>query len=88
MTLEAPLSIVGWERNGKGVLGPRVVNLSTVLDPFVLSESASTLNLSLMRWRLVPQLDLDRIQNSKCLLLGAGTLGCGVARNLLVMKLK
>lgn len=83
MTLEAPLSIVGWERNGKGVLGPRVVNLSTVLDPFVLSESASTLNLSLMRWRLVPQLDLDRIQNSKCLLLGAGTLGCGVARNLL-----
>ncbi|EPY53853.1 ubiquitin-like conjugating enzyme Atg7 [Schizosaccharomyces cryophilus OY26] len=77
-----PLSTVGWERNGKGQLGPRVVNLSSLIDPVLLSESASMLNLSLMRWRLVPQLNLGIIQNTKCLLLGAGTLGCGVARNL------
>uniref|UniRef100_A0A674EF79 Ubiquitin-like modifier-activating enzyme ATG7 n=1 Tax=Salmo trutta TaxID=8032 RepID=A0A674EF79_SALTR len=74
---------VGWEKNPKGSMGPRMVNLSECMDPKRLAESSVDLNLKLMRWRLVPSLDLDKVTSTKCLLLGAGTLGCNVARTLM-----
>lgn len=49
-----------------------------------LAESAVDLNLKLMRWRLMPEVDLPLVAGTKCLLLGSGTLGCNVARALLV----
>ncbi|XP_053577068.1 ubiquitin-like modifier-activating enzyme ATG7 isoform X2 [Bombina bombina] len=73
----------GWEKNQKGGMGPRMVNLSECMDPKRLAESSVDLNLKLMRWRLVPTLDLDKVISAKCLLLGAGTLGCNVARTLM-----
>uniref|UniRef100_A0A8C2G9Q0 Ubiquitin-like modifier-activating enzyme ATG7 n=1 Tax=Cyprinus carpio TaxID=7962 RepID=A0A8C2G9Q0_CYPCA len=54
---------VGWEKNPKGAMGPRSVNLSECMDPK----------------RLV-----DKVVSTRCLLLGAGTLGCSVARTLMV----
>ena len=53
------------------------------MDPKLLAENAVGLNLKLMKWRMAPELDLEKIKNCKCLLLGAGSLGCQVARNLM-----
>ena len=84
-SIEQPPKCLGWEKNERGKLGPRTVNLSATMDPERLAESAVDLNLKLMKWRLLPELDLDVTQNTKCLLLGAGTLGCYVARTLMVI---
>ncbi|XP_064398702.1 ubiquitin-like modifier-activating enzyme ATG7 [Halichondria panicea] len=75
--------VMGWERNDKNKLAPKMVNLSSSMDPVRLSESSVDLNLKLMRWRLLPSLDLAKISGTRCLLLGSGTLGCNVARCLL-----
>jgi ubiquitin-like modifier-activating enzyme ATG7 len=73
----------GWEPASTGRLTSRVIDLSALLDPIELAKSSVTLNIRLMRWRLMPSLQVDEIANTKCLLLGAGTLGCAVAQVLL-----
>ncbi|XP_046424103.1 ubiquitin-like modifier-activating enzyme ATG7 [Neodiprion fabricii] len=74
---------VGWERSHNGKMGPNIIDLSNSMDIVKLSERAVNLNLKLMKWRLVPDLNLEKINKTRCLLLGAGTLGCSVARVLL-----
>ncbi|KAJ5627593.1 Ubiquitin-like modifier-activating enzyme atg7 [Penicillium herquei] len=75
--------ITGWERNPAQKLAGRIVNLTEYMDPVRLADQSVDLNLKLMKWRISPSLNLEKIKNTKCLLLGAGTLGSYVARNLL-----
>ncbi|KAL9643939.1 hypothetical protein ABK040_005408 [Willaertia magna] len=77
------ISVVGWEKNAKGKLGPRFANVGSMMDPIKLAESSVTLNLQLMKWRMFPSLNLELLSQTKCLLIGSGTLGCHVARNLM-----
>jgi ubiquitin-like modifier-activating enzyme ATG7 len=73
----------GWERNKKGKLLPRMIDLADSMDPKRLASTAVDLNLKLMRWRLLPSVNLELVRDLRCLLLGSGTLGCNVARQLL-----
>ncbi|KAE8348118.1 hypothetical protein BDV28DRAFT_161629 [Aspergillus coremiiformis] len=75
--------VTGWERNSTGKLTGRLVDLTEYLNPQRLADQSVDLNLKLMKWRISPNLDLEKIKRTKCLLLGAGTLGSYVARNLM-----
>ncbi|KAF8999186.1 E1-like protein-activating [Cyathus striatus] len=81
-TKEGRPEAVGWERTA-GRLVPKVADLGPMMDPKRLASQAVDLNLKLMRWRILPDLQLEKMQNTRCLLLGAGTLGCYVARSLM-----
>lgn len=75
--------VAGWEKNEDNQIRPRIANLSAQMDPKIQADINVDLNLKLMKWRVAPLLDLDRIKTTRCLLLGAGTLGSYVARILL-----
>ena len=65
------------------MLQTKTVSLKSQMDHASLAEQAVGLNLKLMKWRQAPDLDLEILKHTKCLLLGSGSLGCQVARNLL-----
>ncbi|KAL9011750.1 MAG: hypothetical protein Q9173_003433 [Seirophora scorigena] len=75
--------VSGWERSDKGKVSSKIANLGEYMDPARLADQAVDLNLKLIKWRISPGLDLDIVKRTKCLLLGAGTLGSYVARNLM-----
>lgn len=83
LTDSAPKTVPGWEKTPENKFATKVVNLGATMDPSQLAANSVDLNLKLMRWRVAPSLDLEGIKTSKCLLLGAGTLGSYVARILL-----
>ena len=77
------LELVDFPINKEGERDISVSDLKQIFDPNKLAESAVGLNLKLMKWRMVPSLDLDVIKDKKILLLGSGSLGCQIGRNLL-----
>ncbi|KAG4074407.1 hypothetical protein HA402_000386 [Bradysia odoriphaga] len=77
------LTWIGYERDNAGKILPKTVDMAASMDPEKLAKSSVQLNLKLMKWRLLPDLNLETIASTKCLLMGAGTLGCSVSRNLL-----
>ena len=83
LRLPPPLRTLGWEAQG-GRLEPR----RSQPQGAAVSLAASQLHLSLMQWRAAPGLDPARIQSTRALLLGAGTLGCSVARALVAWGCK
>lgn len=78
-----PLYYAGFAKNSMGKFQPSVTDLSTSLSPDKMAKSALNLNTKLMKWKISPDLDLDTITDKTCLLIGSGTLGSHVARNLL-----
>ncbi|EHA55718.1 Autophagy protein 7 [Pyricularia oryzae] len=81
-TSEMP-KVTGWERHPSSKLQARVISLAEYMDPTRIADQAVDLNLKLMKWRISPKLDLEAMRSLKCLLLGAGTLGSYVSRNLM-----
>ena len=75
-------ALVGWLPDRKGRLLPRRAKVGAGAHGPALAKQASDLNLSLMKWQAAPGVRLDALAASKVLLLGAGTLGCNVARGL------
>nr|CAD2140451.1 unnamed protein product [Meloidogyne enterolobii] len=74
---------VGWERTASDKLTYRSVDLKFMLDPINIMEQSVDLNLKLIRWRQAPSISLDKFTSLRILLVGAGTLGCNIARALL-----
>lgn len=56
---------LGFEKNGNGAFGPKLASMKAQMDPTALAESQSMLNLKLMKWRLVPDLDLEIFTEKK-----------------------
>ena len=84
ITVKAPLPAdqvyAGWKLNNKK---PYFTNVAESMDPESLFKAAANLNLRLMKWRMAPGLDVDKLHEQRVLLFGCGTLGCNVARDLL-----
>jgi ubiquitin-like modifier-activating enzyme ATG7 len=59
------------------------VDLKRFMDPVTIAADSVALNIKLMKWRLLPGLEPEKMSNLRFLLIGAGTLGCAVARCLL-----
>ncbi|ELP85409.1 autophagy protein, putative, partial [Entamoeba invadens IP1] len=82
---ELPLDgMSGWFTvKSTGKIVPQVHHLAESMNPEMLATQAVELNLQLMKWQLFKSLDLEMLKQTKCLLIGAGTLGCNVSRVLM-----
>ncbi|EES03274.2 hypothetical protein BDA96_03G237900 [Sorghum bicolor] len=73
---------IGWEginpRKGTKEMKPKEIDLQS-MNPASQDEEKQLMHLKLMGWRHFP-VNIDKLSHVRVLLLGAGTLGCEVAR--------
>jgi hypothetical protein len=73
-----------WETDDQGRQRPRALDLNNHLDRRRIMQTSADLNLKLIKWRLLPQLDLERIAQTKyappLTLLSHGTHACNTAQ--------
>ena len=65
--------VAGWELNPRGRPGPRSIHLRPLLDATHLAIQAADLNLQLMKWRMIPNLQVSMSPVS-CWVGASGTL--------------
>ena len=61
----------------------KVINIRECIGETAILEGAGKNNLELMKIRLAPEINFEKIYSLKVLIIGSGTLGCNVARGLL-----
>ena len=76
-------SWVKWPVETGGFTTVQCVDLKRFLDPVYIASESVQLNVKLIKWRLIPQLEPEKMSSLRFLLIGAGTLGCSVARCLI-----
>jgi molybdopterin/thiamine biosynthesis adenylyltransferase len=64
------------------------VDMAGTMNPEIIAEQNAELNLKLMMWKHEPDLPIEKLRNIKCLLIGAGTVGCSVARTLIAWGIR
>lgn len=77
--------VIGWEGetpgDGRKEMKMKAINLKS-LSPESQVDEQQLMHLKLMGWRHFP-VNLDKLHGTRCLLLGAGALGCEVSRLLM-----
>ncbi|KAF7457551.1 Ubiquitin-like modifier-activating enzyme atg7 [Cryptosporidium felis] len=73
------------ERKVKEIIDEHIltIDLKLYLSPFEIQQKMNTINIDLIKWRLLPDFDKRHFINLKFLIIGSGTLGCSVSRNLI-----
>lgn len=62
----------------------KMIDLSVSMDPMEMLKNTAKNNLQLIKYRNAPSINLEKIDQTTCLIIGTGTLGCNIARNLLM----
>lgn len=58
------------------------LNLQTFLDKKIVQQDATELNVKLIKWRILPEFRPELLQMMNILIIGVGTLGCNILRDL------
>lgn len=61
----------------------QAVDLKVFMDVKKIASDAVDLNVKLIKWRILPDMEPEKMKQLRFLLLGSGTLGCSVARTLM-----